>query len=656
MSFLSPWFLAGLLAVALPLWLHRLERQAAERRSWSSLAFFRPSTEESIRRRRYRYLLLMACRVLLLAFLALFFARPRVDARSALAPRPAMRHVVAVDTSMSMGHGDTWTRARREAQGLLEALPAGDRSQLVTFGPGVHVLGGATSDHRSWRPALASLSPTGGRGSYGELGEAIRALLPGEATPLTLHVVSDFQRTAAPDRFAELGLPPGAVLAVHDVSGGPRPNWCIEGVAGDRRRYGAEAADLQVTVAGFDTPAAKRRLELSVGDRPVGTAEIDVPASGRATAHFPKIELPRGQSRGVVRMTPADALAADDVFFVALSRADALPVLFLRADTDTRAELYYRAALDAGGAGLFDLHAMTPAAAQSLALDGYAFVVLYDVPRLPPLLEAHLRAFVEGGRSAMVVAGAAVVRERAAPWLAGALAEAERSEHGWHTTGRTGLPLDGDALADVRVFRHVGADASAEETLVGLGDGRPLVFERRAGSGRVMVWTAPFDTAWTDLPVHVAFVPLVLAAGRRLAGLDDAHDQETVGRRLDLGGAADPARASVQVIDPAGERRVRLGASAAERQVVLERAGFYEVRRPGRSEDVAVNADRRESDLRPLERETLDRWKATGGAEPAPVPAPGDEAGKRDLSRAVLWALAAAVVVESTLANRHLRG
>jgi hypothetical protein len=656
MSFLSPWFLAGLLALSLPLWLHLLERQAAERRSWSSLAFFRPSTQDSVRRRRYRYLALLACRLLLLALLAFAFARPHVDARSALAPPPGRRHLVAVDTSLSMGHGDTWARAQREAAAILGGLGSGDRSQLVAFGPEVHVLGGPTNDHGSWRGPLAALAPTTARGSYGELGEAVRTLVAGDAAPATLHVVSDFQRTAAPDRFADLGLPPGATLAAHDVGSPSRPNWCVEGMTGDRRLHGRATADLQATIAGFDTPAATRHVELRVGNRLISSADVNVPASGRAVARFPGVELPRGLSRAEVRLTPLDALSADDVFFVALSRADSLPVLFVRAAGDTRAELFYRTALASGGGGMFELHASTPEAAETLALERFAFVVVHDVPRLPGLLEKRLRAFVESGRSALVVAGAAVARERTLPWTSGPLAEAPRAERVWRASALTPR-VTAEGLADARVFRHLRLSAPPERRLLDLDDGTPLLFEQPLGAGRLAFLTVPFDTAWTDLPVHVSFVPLVLSSARVLAGLDDTSGQETVGKRLDLGPPGDTPGSSVQVLDPAGQRALSLRASVAERSVALERAGFYEVRRPGRTDEVAVNPDRRESDLRPLDRDTLERWKATGQGEAraASPSAAADPSNRRDLSPSILWWLVAAVLVESTLANRYLR-
>ncbi len=103
MTFLSPWFLlAGLLTLALPLWLHLLERQNPVRIPFASLMFFQRRTERSIRHRRLRYLLLLAARLALLALLALLFARPVLRRPASSVTQSNRLRILAVDTSFSM--------------------------------------------------------------------------------------------------------------------------------------------------------------------------------------------------------------------------------------------------------------------------------------------------------------------------------------------------------------------------------------------------------------------------------------------------------------------------------------------------------------------------------------------------------------------------
>jgi hypothetical protein len=91
----------------------------------------------------------------------------------------------------------------------------------------------------------------------------------------------------------------------------------------------------------------------------------------------------------------------------------------------------------------------------------------------------------------------------------------------------------------------------------------------------------------------------------------------------------------------------------------LNQVGFYELRRSGVTELVAVNPDARESNLRPMEEDTLALWKATGrehenmqqaqASEPALKPPP------LRIWRLILALLVLAVLIESVLGNWHLK-
>ena len=59
MGFLAPWFLAGLAALAVPIYVHLLRRHTTTPHPFSSLMFFERRTQSSIKHRRLRYLVLL---------------------------------------------------------------------------------------------------------------------------------------------------------------------------------------------------------------------------------------------------------------------------------------------------------------------------------------------------------------------------------------------------------------------------------------------------------------------------------------------------------------------------------------------------------------------------------------------------------------------
>ena len=133
MGFLTPWFLAGALAVGLPVWLHLLRQHKTTPLPFSSLMFFEKRTQSSIKHRRLKYLLLFALRVALLILLALAFANPFIHTSGAAAAGGKKLVVLAVDNSYSMRQGGRLDRAKQEAVQALSAVRGEDRGLAKAY-------------------------------------------------------------------------------------------------------------------------------------------------------------------------------------------------------------------------------------------------------------------------------------------------------------------------------------------------------------------------------------------------------------------------------------------------------------------------------------------------------------------------------------------
>src|SRR6267154_4450581 len=83
MGLFAPWFLAGVVAVALPFYVHLLRRHTTTPRPFSSLMFFERRTQCSIKPRRLRYLVLLSLRTLLFLLLVLAFTNPFINRTAA---------------------------------------------------------------------------------------------------------------------------------------------------------------------------------------------------------------------------------------------------------------------------------------------------------------------------------------------------------------------------------------------------------------------------------------------------------------------------------------------------------------------------------------------------------------------------------------------
>lgn len=666
MALLSPWFLAGALAVGLPLWLHLLQRENPVKLRISSLMFFEKQTQSTIRERKFRHLLLLALRLALLLLLALAFAKPIWERPpAAVAGDVPSLHIIALDTSLSMQHSDRWTRAQAAANDIVDSLNEGDRAQIVANGPAVSVVTEATDDRAELRRAVESLRPTAARNSFGDVVEAVRSLASNADYPVEAHLISDFQNTAMPGRFNDLVLPAAAALRIRNVAGGAAPNWAIESVRGSRQLFGVEKPRLEVTVGGYATPQAAKRVVLEIDGKRIAAVTGEIPENGRAAFTFEDFAPPRGFSRAEFVIEPADDLPADDRRLAALDNAEPDPVLFIGADGRKRGLLHYRTALAASTGVRFSLEAASPGEAERLDPDRYALIVLSDIPQLSSGFLTRLRNYAASGGALFLALGPQTANAGKVVLTGHEVDQplfAERGAARFQSAGRFDMSHPAaeklKRLSGVKFFLYARVKTGeTDDVPLRLGNGDPLLIEHALGAGRALLFASTIDNVWNDLPISPLFVPFVVETASYLTGVETAQSQALVNSVLELSRRRSSG-GMVQVFDPQGARALTLSEAVAREDLILDQVGFYEVRRAERSELLAVNPDPLESDLRPLDEDTLELWKSTGrtgsaaalaadGASPPPTP-------PLKIWKFILFLMVAAALLESVVGNRHL--
>ncbi|HTQ53285.1 MAG TPA: BatA and WFA domain-containing protein [Bryobacteraceae bacterium] len=655
MGFLAPWALLGTAAVGLPVWLHLLRKHKTDPLPFSSLMFFERRTQSSIKHRRLEYLLLLALRAAVVVLLALAFARPFVESHFAGLTAGPKLTVLAIDNSFSMRQGDRLARARREAAEVASRLRAEDKLQVLAFGSQVHVMGDSAAD-------LQTIQPGDTRSSYAELSRALRSIAQSARVPVEAHVFSDMQKSSLPSNFSDLRLGDGVRLVPHPLADRRDPNFAVESVNSPRRVYGAGKARIQATIAGYGTQEAARRVSLVLNGREIDSKSVVVPASGRASAEFLSVEVPFGLNRGEVRIDSADNLPDDDHFYFSVERAEARHVLFVHAGRNQRDALYFRTALEAAAESAYVLDAVPVEQCANLAPQKYAFVVVSDVPSLPPPFETALRNYVRAGGSVLVALGREAAAGSRVPVFDGAVADSRYftrdgdrfQSASWLDEGHPSIQ-GAQHWDDVKFYQVVRVQAGSARVAARLGDETPLLLDKQVGEGRVLVFASTFDNVSNDFPLHASFVPFVEHTANYLARQEEGPANYLVGSFLELRQAKEQG-AAVEVLDPKESRALTLEEATRAQNMPLAMAGFYDVKRPsGRHELVAVNADRRESDLDVISADTLALWQNTAqGARNATATGETEAPKPVEFWWYVLITVLALAVAESLLGNKHL--
>src|SRR5436309_3185020 len=104
-TFLTPAFLIGLLAAAIPLVIHLSRSRRTKKIRFSTTRFFTDQFLRSYRMSRLKELLLLACRMALCALLATALARPLfLPKGKSFLPQGSRSVVIVLDNSASMGY------------------------------------------------------------------------------------------------------------------------------------------------------------------------------------------------------------------------------------------------------------------------------------------------------------------------------------------------------------------------------------------------------------------------------------------------------------------------------------------------------------------------------------------------------------------------
>ncbi|MEO6851651.1 MAG: BatA domain-containing protein, partial [Mucilaginibacter sp.] len=136
MHFLYPAFLFALLSLAIPVIIHLFNFRRYQKVYFSNVQFLKEIQEHQASRRNLKERLILAARMLALAFLVLAFAKPFIPGKNAANTGKQHDVSIFVDNSYSMQtlnkEGTLLDEAKRRAKEIASAYNINDRFQLLT--------------------------------------------------------------------------------------------------------------------------------------------------------------------------------------------------------------------------------------------------------------------------------------------------------------------------------------------------------------------------------------------------------------------------------------------------------------------------------------------------------------------------------------------
>jgi hypothetical protein len=700
MSFVSPLFLLGALAAAIPVLLHLIKRESAQKIEFPTLMFLRKISKRTIRYQRLRHLLLLVVRVLALLLLVLAFMRPFWNLPQAAAARGQVTtaHVILLDNSMSMAYGDRWERARNAAADIVKRAKPGDKVSLLEFSDQTHILNMPVTDFSSVLDQINSGTKLTDRPTrYSQaLRIAEKSALDAGTGRRIIHLISDFQKSgwATDDRDFRLGS--GTELQCTDVGSDQYSNLALGDVQvleGDENKGGG--LKIRFSVVNFGTEDRNlTRITLAVDGRTVAEKRVDVAKGAVQGTEFDLPGLTAGM-HNVALEVDDPGLTRDNRFAMTLQARVKIPVLSVEnpaGGRGGRAPSFFLAdALNISALSPYHLSAVAPQQFESMGPLPAGLLIWNDVSGGGNALQRKLQDFVSGGGGLIIVLAdsslAGDFSHSFASWLPFKVDPAVvGAGHGAGLQPSEDYSLLTDLRLDHPIFRafsepHAGTFSSAKffkharisalpggEVLARFDDGDPALAAAEIGKGRVLIFASSADDATNDLPIRSVYLPFWYQILRYLENVQQEREW------MDVGDTISPKKLlaeeavrerngnlnlnqAIVVMDPA---RNRVAVAPGSDAVTVDMAGFYEIRTLGLNTSVAVNPALRESDLAHGNWEEMAAgWVSADASAPAAIssderPTAEEQDRQTRLWRYLLLAVLALLVFEGFLANRFV--
>ncbi len=677
MNFLAPLFLLGALAIAGPVIFHLIRRTTREVTPFSSLMFLKPTPPRVTRRSRIENLWLLLLRCLVIALLALGFARPFLQKENAAAQPGAdagKRTVILVDTSASMRREDLAAQARAKAEAIVRKADPVDEVALVAFDRAPRMLLSfedwrkATADERAAAAAqkLDGFAPGWAGTNLGaallQAAEMLNAPVEGRSPAREIVIVSDMQEGCRFDGLQGYEWPRGISVRLESVTAKRLGNAAAQWIADSEEADGAARGPRVRVVNAPEARSEQFTLAWSGGEQ----LDAYVPA-GQV-----RVARPAAPVAGTERLTlSGDEVAFDNALYILPPQPVQAPLLYVGndADEDSAGSFYYLArAFQKTPSLRVDVRAVRgDAPVPAFQLQQAQMIVLgggIEDAALP-----GLRQYVRDGRIVLAPLENAASAQTLARLLeapAFTAKEADAKDYAMFAQIDFQHPLFA-AFADPRFsdftkihfWKHRRLDLAAvpsARVVASFDDKTPALVEAPLGKGRVLVLASSWRPSDSQLALSSKFVPLLYSMLEQSSNLPPRKAQYFVGEDVPL----PPGPQPLKVRKPDG---TQIDAPAGSTFTGTDQPGIYEVT-PGTLR-FAVNLAPDESKLTPFGPERLGslgvplastlKPTAPHSPEEAAHAQAAELEGRQKLWRWLIVAALAVLLLETLIAGRLTR-
>jgi len=519
MQFVYPAFIFALLSLAIPFIIHLFHFRRYQKVYFSNVQFLKNIQQKQSSRKNLKRRLILAVRMLALAFLVLAFSKPYIPSQHAVNFNKQHTVGVFIDNSYSMQtvnrEGSLLDEARRRAKEIAAGYSLNDRFQLLTQdfeGRHQRLL---SRDEFNDEVDKIKISPQSR--TLEQIIQRQQSLLNTQSNTLKdIYVLSDFQKNLSDGHTIKADS--SVQVNLVKLKANPLPNVTIDSVwlLSAVHRPG-ESEKMMVRLHNYaDEKVEKIPLKLLVNgeQKALGSFTIDARGVQNDTLSFSGLQAGWQNAEIQLQDNPVNF---DNQFYATFKVQQQMTVLLIDGGQSNK---YLNAVFNADA--FFKPVWVQNGNVDYAGLSNYPFVVLTDVKAVSTGLAQQLKVYVsKGGTLAVFPAdGADLTTYQALLQPMGVNApEALVTEKNKVTLLNIQsklfkntfeqLPHNPDLPQVSKYYRFSNKVSGAAENLLELPGHQTFFADYDSGKGKVYLSAVPLDDSYSNLPHHALFVPLM---------------------------------------------------------------------------------------------------------------------------------------------------
>ncbi|MFH1120988.1 MAG: BatA domain-containing protein [Bacteroidota bacterium] len=633
MHFINPYILFALTAVLIPVAIHLFNFRKYRRVYFSNVSFLKELQQKTQKQSQLLHLLVLLTRILAISALVFAFAQPYIPSAKKTLPGQVSVISIFVDNSFSMevagSHGRLLDEAKSKAAEIAAAYKADDLFQLLTNDfEGRHQRLVTKEEFLEMLPEIR-LSPA--VRNLGEISLRQSDVMSLNHSPSkSAYIISDFQQSTLMS-----GLPEeteGIRFSLIPLRAAGARNLFIDTCWFDNpviQLNRTSVLNVRITNSS-DADLEKIPVKLMLNGRQRAIAALSIKAGGMSEVRLPFTNPKSGIMEGMVEISDYP-VTYDDIYYFVFRVSDRIPVLAINSREENP---YLNSVFKLDSVIAFSQ--IPSGKIDYSSFSDYRLIILNELRTVSSGAVQEFSRFVSQGGSLLILpamdADLVSVNQLLAALgtdlivgidSAGSKVTVINTNHPVFSDvfEKSGLNPDNTDLPQVDGhFRLASGSRGTSETLIGLGNGDPMLITRINEGGKIYLSSIPVSDRSGNWPRHALFVPAMLNIAFQSENVLPMMFYSGLPGGINLGNLK-PAEDNIFRISKADgssgfipEYRRHEGQSLVFINDQLKDAGIFRVISGKETVSLlAFNYNRNESDLSPASNEMLQKLAGKSG-------------------------------------------